>query len=332
MITKSVELHNICQTIPGFGGEILERLPSQVRDGMENFRTFKAEYCAGCEIRFVSEAYVTQVTLSCLHNGGMITVYCGDVTYMTKNIREGETITLHLERPVFLPVMEQMSTDTCFAPTVWRIHLPAGKMVLHDVNAYGKRIRPPRQNEKPSKTLLAYGSSITQGEHATNNVLAYIHQTARLLKLDVLNLGFSGACFCEAAMANHIAARGDWDYALLEMGVNMRTRFSPEQFRQRVSYFIDQMCGQNPQKQVFAITIYPNAATWEKNQYWSDEKAFNEILHEICDTRKYNNLVLLNGGAVMTSPSYLMQDLIHPSDYGHMQMAQNLAALLQPYL
>lgn len=218
MIEWELELHNVCETVPAFGGRILERLPGKVREKLENFRTFKAEYCAGCEIRFVSEAYVTQVTLSCLYNSGIITVYCGEATYLTRHIREGETVTLHLERPEFFDTMVTQARKHGFAPAVWRIHLPAAKIVLQDVSAFGKKLRPPRPEEKPARTFLAYGSSITHGEQSVNNALAYVHQTARLLCADVCNLGFSGACFCEPALAEHIASRDDWDFALLELG------------------------------------------------------------------------------------------------------------------
>lgn len=332
MIEREVELHNVCETVSAFGGMLLERLPGEVRGKMENFRTFKAEYCAGCEIRFVSEAYVTQVTLTCLYNAGIITVYCGEVTYLTRRIREGETVTLHLERPEFFDTMVTQARKKGFAPAVWRIHLPAAKIVLKDVNSFGQKLRPPRPEEKPAQTFLAYGSSITQGEQSVDNALAYVHQTARLLCADVCNLGFSGACFCEPALAEHIASREDWDFALLELGVNMRLRFTPEIFRQRAEYLIDQVCGNHPDKKVFAVTIYPNAATWQKNQYWDHEKTFNGILREICETKYHQNLTLIEGCEVMTSSSYLNQDLIHPSDFGHMEMGRNLAALLRRYI
>ena len=332
MIERELELHNVCEAVPACGGRILERLPGDVREKLENFRTYKAEYCAGCEIRFVSEAYATQVTLTCLYNGGIITVYCGEVTYLTRRIREGETVTLHLERPELFETMVIQARENRFAPAVWRIHLPAAKIVLQDVNAFGRKLRPPRPEEKPLQTFLAYGSSITQGEQAVNNALAYVHQTARMLCTDIINLGFSGACFCEPVLAEYIASRDDWDFALLELGVNMRLRFMPEAFRRRAEYFIDRICGSHPDKKVFAVTIYPNAATWQKNQYWEHERAFNEILREICGTKHHQNLMLIEGCEIMTSSSYLNQDLIHPSDYGHTEMGRNLAQLLRQYI
>ena len=39
-------------------------------------------------------------------------------------------------------------------------------------------------------------------------------------------------------MADYIAGRDDWDFATLEMGINMIGDFDVEEFRSRVEYFI----------------------------------------------------------------------------------------------
>ena len=68
---------------------------------------------------------------------------------------------------------------------------------------------------------------------------SYVYHAARAADLDVLNLGLSGSCLCEPAMADFIGSRDDYEIATLEVGVNMRNGVSPEEFRTRVSYLLD---------------------------------------------------------------------------------------------
>lgn len=56
-----------------------------------------------------------------------------------------------------------------------------------------------------TKPILFYGSSITQGCAASRPGLAYVAQLARKLGADYINLGFSGACKGEKAMADYLA-------------------------------------------------------------------------------------------------------------------------------
>ena len=56
-------------------------------------------------------------------------------------------------------------------------------------------------------------------------------------------------------MADWLSARGDWDIAVLEMGINSLD-MSEEEFAARVQYFVRTVVQKNPGKPVFCIDIF----------------------------------------------------------------------------
>ncbi len=181
----------------------------------------------------------------------------------------------------------------------------------------------PNPNMYAKKKMLAYGSSITHGDTAGNHCSCYIQLTAQNLNCDVINFGMSGSCTCDYAMADYIASVPDIDFYYLEIGVNMRHRYYAEEFDNRLSYLLQSLQGRN----VYITTIYPNRATFleVENKLSAQEREFNEIIRR---KAKMYDVVLLEGGDIMTDPKYLCRDLIHPSPIGHIKMAENLTQLL----
>ena len=82
------------------------------------------------------------------------------------------------------------------------------------------RVQPP---------VLFYGSSITQGACASRPGNAYTGFLSRWLDADIINLGFSGACKGEPAMAEYIAGLSlravvlDYDHNAPDAGHLLRT-------------------------------------------------------------------------------------------------------------
>ena len=64
---------------------------------------------------------------------------------------------------------------------------------------------PPHRggNVKP---IVFYGSSFTQGLGASRPGMAFVNIVGRMLDVPVVNLGFSGGCFMELEMSEHLAA------------------------------------------------------------------------------------------------------------------------------
>ena len=56
------------------------------------------------------------------------------------------------------------------------------------------------------KPIVFYGSSFTQGLGASRPGMAFVNIVGRMLDVPVVNLGFSGGCFMELEMSEHLAA------------------------------------------------------------------------------------------------------------------------------
>ena len=204
--------------------------------------------------------------------------------------------------------------------------------VYHGIDTFGHGERPPMLREVPKLKWLAYGSSITHGSVAISHNNSYIEQAARRMGVDVLCNGLSGACLCEKIIADYFASRDDWDFITLEIGVNMRGPFTSEEFEVHARYLIKTIVESKPQKPVIVITIFPNRAVYFKNKEDVSHirnREFNEILTKICNDIKMDNLYLIRGEDILTDFSGLSSDLIHPSDYGHTLMGENLAAKIR---
>ena len=193
---------------------------------------------------------------------------------------------------------------------------------------------PPANAERPAKTLMAYGFSITQGCFAQNNSLSYVQYAAMRLGWDVLNFGLSGACYCERETADFLAEIEDWDAAMLEVGVNMREFFTVEEFKERAGYLVDTVCRRHPEKPVFLVTVYPNIKHFQQGDsiFMEREKGYNQFLRDVVSSGRYPELHLIEGKEILDQPDYLGADLLHPTDYGHIRMGENLAAHLKPVL
>lgn len=135
-----------------------------------------------------------------------------------------------------------------------------------------------------------------------------------------------------------MAQRDDWDFASLALSVNMiGARFSLDAFSRRVSYMVDKLAGADPGRPVFCITIYPHfrdAGVKDpvKSPACGTAEAYREKLREAVQACGHANAHLVEGPDILRDWTGLSPDLIHPSDAGMAQMAEHLAARMEPYL
>ena len=116
---------------------------------------------------------------------------------------------------------------------------------------------PPRARPGAGRRYLAYGSSITHGNNSLGATGTYAMRMARRLGVDLINLGFGGGAHCEPVLADYIAARDDWDFATLELGINMVTWLDTADFAERVRTFVRTIAEAHPDKWIFCIDMFP---------------------------------------------------------------------------
>jgi len=327
---SSLEFHNLIpEPCASGGGLLLPRYPRQVRGRMESPGFYTSEESAGGELRFVTPALHLRVYVTCLTQDGEVAVYRGEFLHSVHQVRQGGLQCIHVAVPEMFARVQPAALSGAFHSDVWRFVFNRGAYVLQGVETFGQPIRPPRAEEKPKLRWLAYGSSIT---HSSRN--GYPHQAARRLGVDVQNKGLSGSCYIEREAADFIAAECEWDLATLELGINMRNQFTAEEFEKRARYLVHRCQEAKPGRPLFLISIFPNAANHliEPDHGAKNQAEFVAILNRIADENRGKNVTLFDGGAILKNFSSLGVDLLHPSDFGHVLMGENLANLLRPLL
>ncbi|MCC5844113.1 MAG: hypothetical protein JJU05_07670 [Verrucomicrobia bacterium] len=330
----SIEFHNVAalETRAGMPGLALARVPLAVRKHLNTGARYTGAESTGVELRFMTDAPLFRIAFAAHDKEVNLEIYRGGFEYASKSIAPGAVRMFDLGNSEQMNTFDLSDADTGpFAPALWRILLSRGGASYVGIDAPGFSIRPPDATEKPRLRWLAYGSSIT---HSWSR--GYPHIAARELGVDVLNKGLAGSCQFEAELAEHFVTAETWDFATLELGVNVRGVFSAETFRERATRFVDRLREARPEAPVALITHYLNRDHFPHRQSGQTEagriqEAYDDILRELA-ARGDANLHLFEGREILKDPQGLTCDLLHPGQYGHIQMGHNLAEKLSPLL
>ncbi|MFB6141071.1 MAG: SGNH/GDSL hydrolase family protein [Halosimplex sp.] len=319
-----VAFHNVAETreVLGYEGVRLQRVPEDVRRALNEDAAERMLVPTASEVRFVPESPSVSVALSAPSGSVRVQPFWGPY--------QGEPFTVGHDAESFeLAVPEKVREGRArggrgFAPRVCRLICRGASgmrgdwLLYHGVEG---ETRPPEPDEVPDTRYLAYGTSITEDGSASEIHLTYASLTARRLGADLLNLGCSGSAHCEAAIADHIAARDDWDVATLSVSVNM-LGFDIEEFRERAAYLVDTVAAADPDRPVVAVTLF-------ENEYEGDRSGrFREALVEAVEAADRPNLSVLSGPSI-SEASGLSADAVHPGDAGHATIAEGLAPKLR---
>jgi lysophospholipase L1-like esterase len=158
----------------------------------------------------------------------------------------------------------------------------------------------------------------------------YAMLTAQQLGADLINLGFGGGAHCEPQMADYIASRDDWDFATLELGINMVNWATVEEFATRAAYFVNTIASAHRDKWIFCLDLFPFWRDLDED----DKKpvAYREAVREIVRRANFPRLVHIESTALLTDWTGLTSDIIHPAPAGMQEIARNLAPIMQRYL
>jgi lysophospholipase L1-like esterase len=292
---------------------------------------------ASGEIRFVCEGKA-RVKLGVVAEALGVVPFYGCFQHSVALVVEGDEPTT-----IDLPVPERLSAardalpdELPFSPDVRRLMLRGGAAVFHSVEA--ESCRPPRPDEVPDLRMLTYGTSITHGSAASQAHLCYVAQAAARLGVDLINLGVGGSCYCEPELGDYMAAREDWDLAVLALSVNMiGAGFTPDEFYERVSYLVHTVATSDESRPIFCITIYPYfqelpsvSEALNIPTAVAPPEVYRERLRQAVEECPSDNVDLIEGTEILTDWCGLTPDLIHPADNGMIRMGENLARRLGP--
>jgi lysophospholipase L1-like esterase len=327
MIYENIDIHGCAQLEKlENGANATVRVPQYVYDVFRESAKTQAKNCTGIEFRFVLEE--ESATLKFRYDDssrGKITVFYGDFVAdwpeTTKRL-EGECEAV-IKKSDNIEILRSLAKQHGhrFSPDVVRLVFEGVRP--HIVSVEGK-ISPPPAQMCPTKKYLAYGSSITHGSISLHPYYYYVERVAANLKADVTNYGLAGSARLEKEMADFIADECEFDFATLEMGINILD-IEPEDYEQRVRYFVSRVAKAHPESKIFAIDVY-----YCYSDIVGDGKAerFRKILQRVVCELSLPNVVYVNGKSVLSDGSKLAAGLVHPNPDGVMEIAKNLTRII----
>ena len=173
---------------------------------------------------------------------------------------------------------------------------------------------------KPTKKLLVFGDSISQGYDGLRPSKHYAVRLAEALDAEEINKAMGGEGFFPALAK----ARDDFepDYITVAFGTNDWSSSSEEDFKSRCLAFYDSLSRTYPNARIFAIT-----PVWRKD--CREEKPlgdFCKIAEDIKSIVKdYKNITYIHGFEFIPQDENYYADLrLHPNDKGFDSYFRNL--------
>lgn len=336
MIYNNVELYNVEAMAP-CGDQVgfkLSRIPEEVRSRMNERAQSTAFFTCGCEIRFnmVSDSVKLVLKRDQLPQTtamGVAEVYYGPFQgpyWICPSFVGAEPSEIVIDRPKNMDALKRAAeaNGLPYDPELIRVILPYDlSHILLDMEG---ETAPPRPGQTPAVKYLSYGSSITHGGSAVRPTGSYTMRTARQLGVDLINLGFAGSAQLDEAAADYIAARKDWSFATIELGINVIDQWEPEFFRKKVDYFVSRIAEANPDKWIFIIDMFMNEKDFAHNP---KALAYRDIVRRKVESLHLPKLAHLPGTELLTQCTGLSADLLHPSEQGFEEIAGSLTRIMR---
>lgn len=194
----------------------------------------------------------------------------------------------------------------------WPVGIRIEEFCLDD----GAAITPIR----PSKKLLMYGDSITQGYIAQRPSSRYAVKLAEFLDAEEQNRAIGGEVYYAPFMDLEEPVKAD--YITVAYGTNDWHTTTQEPFEKHCRGFVKTVSEKNPQAEIFVIT-----PVWRKD--WEGKQAFGpfpdveKIIRSCCEG--LSNVKVIRGfDLVPKDESYFADAVLHPNDEGFKHYGENL--------
>ncbi|KRN25894.1 hypothetical protein FC75_GL002027 [Lacticaseibacillus camelliae DSM 22697 = JCM 13995] len=319
---SGILFHNVERIRETSAGPLLDRVPETVFAQLDEPATHTSSDASGVELRFVMNAPTVTLMLAVEKAAEAQVAYIRYGTFpgtwsASSRILTPQKATITIPRPVNLFRLQALARQQhlAFDPAVVRVCLPYCRNYFYGVSG---DVAVPAPTQMPQRTYLAYGSSITHGSLALNPFATYPQLIADRFNADLLNFGFPGSAWLEPSVADYLVGRDDWQFASIEMGINMLGAFSPEAFRQRVRRFIAP----------FAQDSRPVVATDMVVTDYPEDPAKVAAFRRIVREETTGKLPYISGLDLLADMTALSSDLLHPTAQGMAQIAAHLGDFL----
>ena len=301
------------------------RIPNELRLRLNTSAQLNALQTTGGELRFNLQGDRARIALKCHQAPVVVEVYQGSF-FVGWHMVGRERTEIEVGLPANIELLEELARrhQTPFDARLTRVLLPwrpPSRLV-----EFAAECEPPRAEQTPATKYLAYGSSITHGNASVRPSAMYANRTAQLLGVDLINLGFGGGAHLEPEIADYIAQRADWNFASLELGINLLRGIEVEEFERRVDYFVERVATAHPDKWIFCMDLF---TVQEDLEGVEKVDAFRRVVREKVESLQLPRLVHVPGTEMLTSVHGLAVDLVHPSPFGMEEIARNLSTRMR---
>ncbi len=327
MIFNNVELHNVQELLPGEtdGELILSRVPNDLRISLNENARQRVLEAAGCELRFNLKSEQARIVLRCTERPSVIEVWQG-CFFQSWQVVGTEPTEIIVARPLRWETLQSLADagDHPFSSNLTRLILP-WRPEVRLIGMEGE-FEPPAASQTPSQKCLFYGSSITHGSMSVGPSETFAMTTARLLGVDLFNLGMGAGAHLEKELADYIAAHQDFHTLVLELGINLINHIDTAEFEKRVTYFLQTVSSAHSHKPIFCTDLFTCYRDFE-----NDEKiaAFREIVARQVEALQSPKVFYVKGNELLPNTHTLTTDLVHPSPDGMREIAENLTRFIR---
>jgi lysophospholipase L1-like esterase len=217
-------------------------------------------------------------------------------------------------------------------PRDYKLYLPLYSELSHieigvETGAEITKVSPERI---PSKKVVIYGSSITQGASASRPGMAYPSIMSRNLHVETFNLGFSGNGKMEIELADVLGSM-EADLYILDCVPNP----SPAQIKERAVPFVKRLRELKPGVPVIMVeSIIREQAHWDstRKKVVADQNREFRNAYEQLKRERYNNLYYIEATNLMGNDHEATIDGIHLTDVGFMRISDEISKTVKKVL
>lgn len=186
----------------------------------------------------------------------------------------------------------------------------------------------PAPEYKFSKSIVFYGSSITEGGCAPRVGTAYTSVVSRWLDADYVNMGFSGKARGEIDFAKYLAAMDNMGIFVMDYDHNAP---SPEHLLETHESFFKEIRSANPK---LPVVILSRPDTDKDPEDSEKRKKIIKTTYDHAKAAGDKNVWFIDGGTLFGEEgrAECTVDGTHPNALGFMRMAEHIYPVLEQIL
>ena len=311
----------------------LERFPLKIRKQLLDFHSSKEDSqlahiltrTTGARAAFRTDSRNVKIVMKLKtleHDVGMSRFSCSSAAVYTG---KGESL---IYRGLAVPGFDDLTGDITFTKENKMedvmIFLPRNEVVEDIIITLDDEAvisaPTPYKYERP---VIFFGSSITEGGHASLVTNAYTALLSRWLDFEYYNFGLSGNCFGQPVIAEYICTL---DPSVLVFDYDHNAA-SADKLRKTHEPFFKLVREKLP----YLPVIFMSAPNYEHMPEADERRAIIRQTYEIAKMNGDNNVYFIDGKDFFGNEErqFCTTDTVHPNDYGFHKMAKAVEPVLK---